>query len=45
MEASLSIRLGVAPQALADGKRNLYSRFSRSVISGFPMGQLFDYFW
>jgi putative hydrolase of HD superfamily len=45
MEASLSIRLGVAPQALADGKQNLYARFSRSVISGFPMGQLFDYFW
>ena len=45
IEASHSIRLGLAPQALADGKRNLYSRFGRSVISGFPMGQLFDYFW
>ena len=31
--------------ALADGKRNIYDRFGRSVISGFPMGQLFDYFW
>lgn len=45
IEASHSIRLGLAPQALADGKRNLYERFGRSVISGFPMGQLFDYFW
>jgi hypothetical protein len=25
IEASHSIRLGLAPQALADGKRNLYS--------------------
>ena len=45
IEASHSIRLGLAPQALADGKRNIYARFGRSVISGFPMGQLFDYFW
>ena len=45
IEASHSIRLGLAPRALADGKRNIYDRFGRSVISGFPMGQLFDYFW
>ncbi len=45
IEASYSIRLGLASQALSDGKRNIYGRFGRSVISGFPMGQLFDYFW
>ncbi|NLB84338.1 MAG: HD domain-containing protein, partial [Synergistaceae bacterium] len=45
MEAALSIRLGLAPAALVEGKRNIYSRFGRSTISGFPMGQLFDYFW
>ena len=45
IEASLSIRLGVAPQALVDGKRNMYTRFNRSVVSGYPVGQLFDYFW
>ena len=45
IEASLSIRLGVAPQALVDGKRNLYERFHRSVVSGYPVGRLFDYFW
>jgi putative hydrolase of HD superfamily len=45
IEASYSIRLGLASQALSDGTRNIYGRFGRSVISGFPMGQLFDYFW
>lgn len=45
IEASHSIRLGLASQALADGKRNIYGRFGRSVIAGYPMGQLFDYFW
>ncbi len=45
MEAALSIRLGLAPEALVEGKRNIYSRFGRSCLSGFPMGQLFDYFW
>ncbi|MDI9370065.1 MAG: HD domain-containing protein, partial [Synergistota bacterium] len=45
IEASLSMRMGVAPQALADAKRNLYSRFHRSVVSGYPVGRLFDYFW
>ncbi len=45
IEASHSIRLGLAPQALVDGKKNIYSRFGKSMISGFPMGQLFDYFW
>lgn len=45
IEASLSIRAGISSQALSDGKRNLYSRFGRLVISGFPVGQLFDYFW
>ncbi len=45
IEASFSVRLGLAPQALMDGKKNIYHRFGRSVISGFPMGQLFDYFW
>lgn len=45
IEASHSIRLGLAPQALVDGKKNIYNRFGKSVIAGFPMGQLFDYFW
>ena len=45
IEASLSIRMGVHPQGLEDGKRRLYERFSSTILYGYPIGQLFDFFW
>ena len=45
IEASVSIRLGVHPQSLEEGKRRLYERFSRKNLYGYPFGQLFDLFW
>lgn len=44
IEASQSIRLGIRSPALEDGMNNLYSRFGKSHICGFAMGQLFDLF-
>jgi putative hydrolase of HD superfamily len=44
IEASMSIHIGVRSQALEDGKRNIYDRFSRTVLYGYPAGQLFDLF-
>ncbi|MDR1733052.1 MAG: HD domain-containing protein [Synergistaceae bacterium] len=44
IEASVSIRTGVHPQSLEDGKRRLCERFSRTVIRGYPVGRLFDFF-
>jgi putative hydrolase of HD superfamily len=31
-------------QPLEDGKRSLYERYSRTVLYGYPIGQLFDLF-
>ncbi|MDR2175907.1 MAG: HD domain-containing protein [Synergistaceae bacterium] len=45
IEASSSIRMGLHPQALEEGKRRLYERFSRTVLYGRPVGHLFDLFW
>ena len=45
IEASASIRTGVHPQSLEDGKRRLYERFSRTLVCDYPIGQLFDLFW
>jgi putative hydrolase of HD superfamily len=45
IEASVSIRMGLRPQALEEGKRRIYERFSRVVLYGYPVGQLFDFFW
>ncbi|MDR3230894.1 MAG: HD domain-containing protein [Synergistaceae bacterium] len=45
MEASVSIRTGVHPQALEDGRRHLRERFAGTVICNWPVGQLFDLFW
>jgi putative hydrolase of HD superfamily len=45
IEASVSIRMGVHPHALEEGKRRLYERFSRAVLYGRPVGHLFDLFW
>jgi putative hydrolase of HD superfamily len=45
IEASVSIRMGLHPHALEEGKRRLYERFSRTVLYGRPVGQLFDLFW
>jgi len=44
MEACVSIQMGVRPQPLEDGKRGLYDRYSRTVLYGYPIGQLFDLF-
>jgi putative hydrolase of HD superfamily len=44
IEASTSIRLGVHPQALEDGKQRLYEEFSRVKLYDYPSGQLFDFF-
>nr|HPI98986.1 HD domain-containing protein [Synergistales bacterium] len=44
IEASQSIRLGIRSPALEEGMTNLYSRFGKSQLCGFPMGQLFDLF-
>ena len=44
IEASASIRNGVHPQPLEDGKRRLYDRFARTVIHNYPIGRLFDLF-
>lgn len=44
IEASMSIHMGVRPQSLEDGKRNIYDRFSRKILYGYPVGQLFDLF-
>jgi putative hydrolase of HD superfamily len=44
IEASASIHMGVHPQSLEDGKRRLYERFSRTVLYGYSIGQLFDLF-
>lgn len=44
IEASESIRLGVAPQQLRDAKRHIDSLFGTAVISGYDAGQLFDYY-
>ncbi|MCL2010075.1 MAG: HD domain-containing protein [Synergistaceae bacterium] len=44
IEASMSIQMGVRPQPLEDGKRNIYDRYSRTVLYGYPAGQLFDLF-
>jgi putative hydrolase of HD superfamily len=45
IEASVSIRMGLHPHALEEGKRRLYERFSRTVLYGCPVGHLFDLFW
>jgi putative hydrolase of HD superfamily len=45
IEASASIRMGLHPHALEEGKRRLYERFSRTVLYGCPVGHLFDLFW
>ncbi|GHS95225.1 competence protein ComGF [Synergistales bacterium] len=45
IEASVSIRMGVRPQALEEGKRNIYDRFAGLSLYGYPVGQLFDLFW
>jgi putative hydrolase of HD superfamily len=42
VEASASIRMGIHPRALEDGKRRLYDRFSQTVLYGYPIGRLFD---
>ncbi|MDR2179309.1 MAG: HD domain-containing protein [Synergistaceae bacterium] len=42
VEASASIRMGVHPRALEDGRQRLYERFSRTVLYGYPIGRLFD---
>jgi putative hydrolase of HD superfamily len=42
VEASASIRMGVHPRALEDGKQRLYERFSQTVLYGYPIGRLFD---
>ena len=44
MEASVSIQMGIHPQPLEDGKRNIYDRYSQTVLYGYPVGQLFDLF-
>ncbi|MDR2527591.1 MAG: HD domain-containing protein [Synergistaceae bacterium] len=44
IEASASIRLGIRPQALEDGKRGIYERFSSAILYGYPAGRLFDLF-
>jgi putative hydrolase of HD superfamily len=44
MEASVSIQMGVHPQPLEEGKRNIYDRYSQAVLYGYPVGQLFDLF-
>jgi putative hydrolase of HD superfamily len=44
IEASASIRDGVHPQALEDGKRHIGERFSETVICNWPVGRLFDFF-
>jgi putative hydrolase of HD superfamily len=44
IEASMSIQMGVRPQTLEDGKRNIYDHFSKTVLYGYPAGQLFDLF-
>ncbi|MDR1977970.1 MAG: HD domain-containing protein [Synergistaceae bacterium] len=41
IEASASIRIGVHPCALEDGKRRLHERFSQTVLYGYPIGRLF----
>jgi putative hydrolase of HD superfamily len=43
-EASASIRMGIHPRALEDGKRRLRERFSRTVLYGYPIGCLFCLF-
>jgi putative hydrolase of HD superfamily len=45
IEASVSIRMGLRPQALEEGKRRMYERFSGAVLYGRPVGRLFDLFW
>jgi putative hydrolase of HD superfamily len=45
IEASASIRMGLHPHSLEEGKRRLYERFSRTVLYGCPVGHLFDLFW
>lgn len=44
IEASVSIRNGIHPQSLEEGKRRLYDRFSRTSLYGYPIGQLFNLF-
>lgn len=44
IEASASIRMGVHPPALEEGKRRLYERFSSAVVCDYPLGRLFDLF-
>lgn len=44
IEASASIRTGIHPQALEDGKRRLYERFAHTALYGYPIGQLFNLF-
>jgi putative hydrolase of HD superfamily len=44
VEASASIRLGVRPQALEDGKQRLYERFAGIILYGYPAGRLFELF-
>ena len=44
IEASMSIQIGVRPQTLEDGKRNIYDHCSKKIFYGYPVGQLFDLF-
>jgi len=45
VEASLSMRTGITSPALDEAKRKLYSRYANKKLYGFPVGQLFDFFW
>lgn len=44
IEASASIRTGIRPTELEDGKRALYQRFRNAKVAGLQLGYLFEYF-
>lgn len=44
IEASASIRTGIRPTELEDGKRALYRRFRNAKVAGLQLGYLFEYF-
>lgn len=44
IECVSSIRNGVAPKALSEGKASMYDRYHEVNICGYPIGALFDMF-
>ncbi|HMB19506.1 MAG TPA: HAD family hydrolase, partial [Spirochaetota bacterium] len=44
IEASLSIKYGIKPEALENGRRSIYDKYKSRKIGNLDFGMVFDYF-